>query len=616
MNYNNRDIEVIMDNVGKGIIYVNQNGIVELINEKAKEIVGITFENKYVHESGKLEDGDIVIIADNKLGEDDGDLSSTSLKLINIDTNAIKKDDMVIAIGVYGNKKIDGLLKYFRGTQLNDIFSLSCNYLGFNLDAEIDTSKRITTIAVNDDIFSLEYINSIGHMVIISGKTGIVKFYQAKGYTVRNEAIGTLLNGVSYLSKNITSGENIDVRGKQFNQISCESVLNDKIEDILKGNKYEDDYAIYEINKRIFLAKFLAKTPHINEKPEGVYLLMESAHELNSMIEERNNVIRSIEKKYHENAIKKNPYPKEYFENFVGTGVKATEVKYMAYKASKGKFNVLITGESGTGKSMLAHEIHRIENPKGSFIEVNCNAIAPSLFESELFGYVGGAFTGARTAGKKGYFEEANGGTLFLDEIGDIPLDIQVKLLYVLQNKTIYPVGSSKPVKVDVRIITATNRKLEEEVLLGTFRQDLYYRINLFPIYIPPFRERKEDIYTLINKILLKCCKKNHLPLKQISGGALDALVSYEWPGNVRELENVIERAVIICESELIFPEHLSLGSEKIEKNIKSQLEKEEKRIIEATLIKYMGDKKLAMEELEISRAAFYDKLKKYEIHI
>jgi len=205
----------------------------------------------------------------------------------------------------------------------------------------------------------------------------------------------------------------------------------------------------------------------------------------------------------------------------------------ISFKSSNTKFNVIITGESGTGKSLIARLIHEKNNKHSPFVEVNCNAIAPTLFESELFGYVGGAFTGALSSGRSGFFENANGGTIFLDEIGDLPLEIQVKLLHVLQNKIIYRVGSSKPIPIDVRVIAATNKKLEEEVLNGTFRQDLYYRINVFPIHMPPLREHKSDLYTLINRILNKICTRYDIELKQFSGEALDKLIRYDWPGNV-----------------------------------------------------------------------------------
>lgn len=203
-----------------------------------------------------------------------------------------------------------------------------------------------------------------------------------------------------------------------------------------------------------------------------------------------------------------------------------------------------------------------------------------------------------------------------MDEIGEIPLDIQVKLLHVLQNKIIYRVGSSKPIKVDVRVIAATNRNLEEEVARGRFRQDLFYRINVFPIEIPPIRERKADLYLLINQILRQVCETYGLEPKQLSGEALQKMIAYNWPGNVREMENAIERAVTLCESNIIYPEHLRIGKGAIPTTMKEMLEKEEERILEATLLKYNGDKQLAMKELAMSRSVFYDKIKKYNIRL
>lgn len=277
---------------------------------------------------------------------------------------------------------------------------------------------------------------------------------------------------------------------------------------------------------------------------------------------------------------------------------------------------MILTGESGTGKSKLARAIHNAgEGSQNSpFVEVNCNAIAPTLFESELFGYVGGAFTGAKSDGHVGYFEAADKGTIFLDEIGEIPLEIQVKLLHVLQNKIIYRVGSSKPVKVDVRVIAATNKNLEEEVAMGRFRQDLFYRINVFPIDIPPLRERKADLYVLINQLLKTICDNYGLEQKQFSGEAIQKMVAYDWPGNVRELENAIERAITLCDSNIIYSEHLRIGKGAVPTTMKEMLAKEEERILEMTLIKYNGDKQKAMTELDLSRTVFYDKLKKYKI--
>lgn len=293
-------------------------------------------------------------------------------------------------------------------------------------------------------------------------------------------------------------------------------------------------------------------------------------------------------------------------------------VKELARKAASTNFNVIITGDSGTGKSRLAREIHNMKNPKAPFVMVSCNAIAPSLIESELFGYAPSSFTGANRQGKSGYFEEANGGTIFLDEIGEISPEIQVKLLNVLQYKRIYRVGSTTPIDVNVRVITATNRDLAEEVANGNFRQDLFYRINVFPIHIPPLRERNNDIKLLANSILSNLLTSYGMKKKQFSHEAMDALSSYEWPGNVRELENIIERAIVLCDGNMIYREHLLIdtrGAQDLDdQSLKSRLMSEEKRIIQDTLERYGGDKTKAMHILGISKSRFYEKLKKHNI--
>lgn len=291
------------------------------------------------------------------------------------------------------------------------------------------------------------------------------------------------------------------------------------------------------------------------------------------------------------------------------------KVKQLAFKASKTKFNVIITGESGTGKSKLAREIHNSGSYKGPFVEVICNAIAPSLIESELFGYAPRAFTGADPGGRMGFFEKANGGTIFLDEIGEIPPEIQVKLLHVLQNKRIYRVGSTTPIDVDVRVITATNKNLEEEVARGNFRQDLYYRINVFPINIPPLRERKRDLYILANSILEDICKKYDMPPKQFSEEAVEMILQYDWPGNVRELENIVERAITVCDGKIVYSENLMINAAAgIRMTLKERLEADEKKIIEEALFKNNDNRKKTMGELGLSRTVFYEKLKKYDI--
>lgn len=612
-NYDAKAIELLMDSMNQGIVYVDAAQKIQICNRKAKEITGIVIDTHASHDAGQITEGDIVIIADNKLGDDDGNLGREELALLNINDLDIRSGDMLVAVGVYKNKKIEPEFKYLREHQLNIPMCLDVNYFGFHIAASIDTEKKETLIVVNDIGYKLNYYSSVGNMVIIDGTTGDIKFFQAKGYSIRNEDAGNLLRGQRYFGKD-PEDTDLDVTGRRFLDLFDQSALSERLFAVLAGQEEQISNHLYEINKRPFICNIVPWCKAEKQSIEGVFLLIQDAEHLENLLDDRNEIIKQIEAKNEDTTEIEMSYPENAFEGFVGKSHKAREVKYMAYKASKNRFNVIITGESGTGKSKLAREIHLMGNPGAPFVEVNCNAIAPTLFESELFGYVGGAFTGAKTEGKVGFFEAANRGTIFLDEIGEIPLDIQVKFLHVLQNKIIYRVGSSKPIKVDVRVIAATNKNLEEEVALGHFRQDLFYRINVFPIDIPPIRERKADLYLLINQILKKACDTYGLETKQFSGEALQKLISYNWPGNVRELENAIERAITLCESNIIYSEHLRIGKGSIPTTMKEMLAKEEERILEMTMIKYNGDKQKAMEELDMSRTVFYDKLKRYNI--
>ncbi|MFZ7127034.1 MAG: sigma 54-interacting transcriptional regulator [Desulfobacterales bacterium] len=243
--------------------------------------------------------------------------------------------------------------------------------------------------------------------------------------------------------------------------------------------------------------------------------------------------------------------------NIVGNSNKMREVFQMISQVSKSNATVLIRGESGTGKELVANSLHynspRARNP---FVKVNCAAIPANLIESELFGHEKGSFTGAIRQ-KFGKFEMANKGTLFLDEIGSIGLEVQANLLRVLQEREFERVGGQRTIKVDVRIVAATNKNLESAVQEGSFRGDLYYRLNVFPIYMPPLRERKTDILLLADHFLEKYARENHKDIRRFSTPAIDMLMAYHWPGNVRELENCIERAVLLCEEGVIHSYHL-----------------------------------------------------------
>lgn len=280
--------------------------------------------------------------------------------------------------------------------------------------------------------------------------------------------------------------------------------------------------------------------------------------------------------------------------------------------------SVLILGENGTGKELIAREIHRqSKRAEEVFISVDLGSLSESLFESELFGHVKGAFTGA-LEGRKGRFETASGGTLFLDEIGNLPISLQSKLLTVLQNRYIIPVGSNKPVPIDVRLITATNKHLSDLIRDNIFREDLMFRINTIQIEIPPLRHRGEDILLLTEHFLNLYGKKYEKAHLKISGTAIDKLREYEWPGNVRELEHMVENAVIMSDEGVIRPENLRFTTKISSGNPISDnslnLNNIEKLTIKEALFKHKGNINQTAKELGITRKTLYSKIEKYEL--
>jgi len=316
---------------------------------------------------------------------------------------------------------------------------------------------------------------------------------------------------------------------------------------------------------------------------------------------------------------------KYVFANIVSKSRSMAAIFATIDKIADYKTTVLITGESGTGKELIARAIHYkgIRRNK-SLVDINCGGIPETLLESELFGYTKGAFTDA-TRNKKGLFEEANGGTLFLDEIGDMPLPLQVKLLRVLQEEEIRPLGQGNSIKVDVRIIAATSKNLREEVVERRFREDLFYRVNVLSIEVPPLRRRKEDIPLLVNYFIERYNERLGLDIRGLEGDCLKKLIHYSWPGNVRELENVIERAMVLTNGELLQVDDLPMEIvrspvlQAIEDEIEGLSVKKnraimEKRLISQALSDTHGNRTKAAALLEISIPALLYKIKEYKI--
>lgn len=295
------------------------------------------------------------------------------------------------------------------------------------------------------------------------------------------------------------------------------------------------------------------------------------------------------------------------------------ELKESVKKVAKTNSSVLILGESGTGKELFAHSIHSASmRKKEPFICVNCGTIPEQLIESELFGYEEGAFTGAKKGGKMGLFQAAHGGTIFLDEVGDLPLNMQVKLLRVLQDKEIQKVGSNVREPINVRVVAATNKSLEEMIKEGQFRSDLYYRLNVVTLNIPALRERKDDLALLINSLLSKISQRENLGMITVSKQAMQYLINYDWPGNVRELENVLERAInFVGSDKRIEPGHLPswvTGMEIAEdmRSLKEIVESAEFEGIQNALRQCKNRKNRAAQQLGISRTTLYEKMLKY----
>jgi PAS domain S-box-containing protein len=403
-------------------------------------------------------------------------------------------------------------------------------------------------------------------------------------------------------------------------------------------------YANYDLKEgdslhiKVLKTKKPVKNTKIVTKPSGKVVIAQAApilvdNKLKGSVAVLHDIteIRNLTKELSEAQKRIRELSAKYsFDDIVGKCKNIIEAKEQLIKAANVPATVLLKGESGTGKELFAHAIHNEGTRKeNQFVRVNCAALSETLLESELFGYEEGAFTGAKKGGKKGLFEEANNGTIFLDEISEISSNTQVKLLRVLQEKEITRVGGVKPIHVNVRVVAATNEDLYKLVKEGNFREDLYYRLNVFPIQIPPLRERKKDIDFLVKKFINKYNIEYGRNVNRIDIRALNILKQYDWPGNVRELENVIGRAMInmsfneveINDSHIpiLFSELNNTNNEIIDKkseykSLSQALENYEKKYIEKIYYQEDKNKTKTAEKLNISIRSLYYKFSRYGI--
>lgn len=429
----------------------------------------------------------------------------------------------------------------------------------------------------------------------------------------------------------------VDIEGKivkwnyeKLMGIKEEDVLDKHVEDIIENTRLHivaktGEKELFEVQKIQGKDMITSRVPIIqNGKIIGAAgtVLFKDVNELKSLVQKLEMLEDTVHK--YKGEIKRFHRTKYSFDNIITQNKKMIYLKEIAKRAAETNSTLLIQGESGTGKELFAHGVHRASLRKhGPFVTINCAAIPKELLESELFGYDGGAFTGARREGKIGKFELANGGTILLDEIGSMPMEMQAKLLRVLETREFERVGGNTRIEIDIRLIACTNENLEKAVEEGKFRQDLYYRLNVIQIEIPPLRDRIEDIPMLAESLLHSLSEDLSLPKKILELETKEALKNHTWPGNVRELRNVLERASTLCKDDVIRVEHLpEYLNKKVFKEdeygeedsllLKNIVARVEKKAIKRAIEESRGNKTLAAKTLGIHRTALYKKIELY----
>lgn len=507
--------------------------------------------------------------------------------------------------------------------------------------------EKIQVLNLEDDIsnfkekISEDYLNENYYIYVLDNEEKLVGFIPSEiGRFLVNDiafymfvtAINYIHDGVVIVDKNSKIIYVNEAYSKILN-VDKHKILNKFISEIEPGALILEALKEHKpkVNK-VVQVKSVGKKVVVNINPInigneflGAISTFKDVTEVSLLNQELRNVRKLSEDFYNGAAKKQQSLPKE-FDSIIGKNERFIQCLKLASIVAPTEAAILVEGESGVGKEVIVSGIFRVSNrAKKPFVEINCSAIPESLFESELFGYSEGAFTGAQKGGKLGKFELADGGTIFLDEIGDMPLLMQAKLLRVLQSGEIQKVGANNIKKVDVRVIAATNRDLKSMVKEGSFREDLYFRLNTFNIIIPPLKERIDDVELLTEYFLNLYCSKYNKKL-EVSEEAIEVLKKYNWPGNVRELQSCIEYSVVICQHDVIevdnLPENIKSFSEneapynhEDNERLKDKIYDVEKIGIENSLKEFHGNRTKAMEKLGMSRRTFYRKLKMYNIN-
>ncbi|HCX04351.1 MAG TPA: sigma-54-dependent Fis family transcriptional regulator [Clostridiales bacterium] len=565
-----KELETFLASTQDGVISIDKNCKINLINKKAAELIGVKRE-----------------------------------EAINKDINKVVKDTRLPHVLKTGKHELDWQQKLGKYQIITSRIPLKDN--NGKIIGAIAVFRNITDVVNLDK--QLNNLNEYKSLLqaVFSAVQDAISVVDTKGYHIMVNPAYTKVTGISaeeimgkYANYDLKEGDSLHIK-------------------VLKTKKpVKNTKIVTKPSGKVVIAQ--AAPILVDNKLKGSVAVLHDITEIRNLTKELSEAqkrIRELSAKYS-------------FDDIVGKCKNIIEAKEQLIKAANVPATVLLKGESGTGKELFAHAIHNEGTRKeNQFVRVNCAALSETLLESELFGYEEGAFTGAKKGGKKGLFEEANNGTIFLDEISEISSNTQVKLLRVLQEKEITRVGGVKPIHVNVRVVAATNEDLYKLVKEGNFREDLYYRLNVFPIQIPPLRERKKDIDFLVKKFINKYNIEYGRNVNRIDIRALNILKQYDWPGNVRELENVIGRAMInmsfneveINDSHIpiLFSELNNTNNEIIDKkseykSLSQALENYEKKYIEKIYYQEDKNKTKTAEKLNISIRSLYYKFSRYGI--
>lgn len=564
------ELRTVLDSLHSGVIAINESGLVMLFNQRAEAITGFSAADaigRPLHE----------ILSGSELHR----VLQTGLPELNQKQNIGKCQLLTNRTPIKQGSRIVGAVASFQ-----DITDLE------NVAAQLEDVQSLKSTLESA-------LESIVEGVVVVDKDGYI--------TMLNRAY------CEFLDVDVK-----DVIGKHVTEV----IENTRMHIVAQTGKSE----VAEMQQIRGSNAVVTRIPIIkNGEMVGAVgkVLFEDIKDLKMLAKKFSNLQSELE--YYKEELRKAQGGNYTLENIIGTSEKIEWLKSIALKAARSTSTVLVLGESGTGKELFTHAIHNASLRRHApFIKVNCAAVPENLLESELFGYDEGAFTGARKGGKPGKFELANGGTIFLDEIGDMTLGMQAKLLRVLQEREIERVGGTKSVKVDLRVVAATNRDLEDMIKTGAFRQDLYYRLNVITLQIPPLRERSEDIPVLSRTLLAKINAQLNCEVEGIAPEAMTLLLQYRWPGNIRELENALERAVnLMDDGPLILPEHLppqlrksykAKENDDYAKDLTEAKNDAEKQAIIKALEAAGGNRTKAAKILGVHRSGLYQKLQKYNL--